>query len=256
MNYSSKKLNKLGSSISKFLAGPNAGQPSKYAGTASAPRASQPLAKTPATKKFPSPDTYAAARATRGTVARKPKASAIAKSIGDSNRGGMSPAKAKASPAKAAPSKKAAPAKAAPAKKATPKKAAPKTFATAKKAAAPKSLPMKGTKNKPATKSLAKSQGYNDRLDESLGARKGKKTQSMKARRDESKGASKAAGKGAYNKVSTMDSAAKTARKAGRAQVAAARTAAKKTKVDTKVGRIQSRTGRKIARINKRGAKR
>ena len=38
-----------------------------------------------------------------------------------------------------------------------------------------------------------KKQGYNDRLDESLGARKGKKSQSLKARRDESKGAKKAA---------------------------------------------------------------
>tara|TARA_Y100001937_G_scaffold36370_2_gene52147 strand:+ start:3301 stop:3513 length:213 start_codon:yes stop_codon:yes gene_type:complete len=34
-------------------------------------------------------------------------------------------------------------------------------------------------------------QGYNDRLDESIGARRGKKSQSMKARRDESKAMSK-----------------------------------------------------------------
>ncbi len=34
-------------------------------------------------------------------------------------------------------------------------------------------------------------QGYNDRLDESIGARDGKKSQSMKDRRDESKGMSK-----------------------------------------------------------------
>jgi|TARA_R110000822_G_scaffold28198_7_gene83937 hypothetical protein len=34
-------------------------------------------------------------------------------------------------------------------------------------------------------------QGYNARLDESLGARNGKKSQSMKSRRDESKGMSK-----------------------------------------------------------------
>ena len=40
-----------------------------------------------------------------------------------------------------------------------------------------------------------KKQGYNARLDESLGARNGKKSQSMKARRNESKGAKKAAGK-------------------------------------------------------------
>ena len=46
---------------------------------------------------------------------------------------------------------------------------------------------------------MAKSQGYNARLDESLGARNGKKSQSMKSRRAESKGASKAAGKPAYS---------------------------------------------------------
>ena len=59
---------------------------------------------------------------------------------------------------------------------------------------------------KRAKKSLGgKSQGYDDRLDESLGARHGKKSQSFKARRDESKGAEKAAGKRAYSAVSTMD---------------------------------------------------
>ena len=51
----------------------------------------------------------------------------------------------------------------------------------------------------------AKTQGYNDRLDESLGARDGKKSQSFKDRRDESKGVEKAAGKKAYSAVSTMD---------------------------------------------------
>jgi hypothetical protein len=51
----------------------------------------------------------------------------------------------------------------------------------------------------------AKTQGYNDRLDESLGARDGKKSQSFKDRRDESKGAEKAVGKKAYSAVSTMD---------------------------------------------------
>jgi hypothetical protein len=53
-----------------------------------------------------------------------------------------------------------------------------------------------------AKKTTAKKQGYNDRLDESLGMRRGKastKTQSMKSRRDESKGAKKAAGKRAYS---------------------------------------------------------
>ncbi len=36
-----------------------------------------------------------------------------------------------------------------------------------------------------------KKQGYNSRLDESLGARNGKKSQSLKSRRDESKAMSK-----------------------------------------------------------------
>ena len=61
---------------------------------------------------------------------------------------------------------------------------------------------------KRAKKSLGgKSQGYDDRLDESLGARHGKKSQSFKARRDESKGAEKAAGHRAYSAVLTMDKA-------------------------------------------------
>ena len=47
-------------------------------------------------------------------------------------------------------------------------------------------------------------QGYNARLDESLGARKGKKSQSLKSRRDESKGMEKSRGKGAYSGASTM----------------------------------------------------
>jgi len=48
-------------------------------------------------------------------------------------------------------------------------------------------------------------QGFNARLDESLGARRGKKSQSLKARRDESKGMSKARGGRAYGAVRTMD---------------------------------------------------
>ncbi len=54
----------------------------------------------------------------------------------------------------------------------------------------------------------AKKQGYNDRLDESLGMRDGKestKSQSFKARRDESKGMEKASGNRAYSSVGTMD---------------------------------------------------
>ena len=57
-------------------------------------------------------------------------------------------------------------------------------------------------------KSGAKTQGYNARLDESLGARDGAestKSQSFKARRDESKGMEKASGKRAYSAVKTMD---------------------------------------------------
>ena len=49
-----------------------------------------------------------------------------------------------------------------------------------------------------------KTQGYNDRLDESMGARNGKKSQSMASRRNESKGMEKAMGKGAYSGASTM----------------------------------------------------
>lgn len=87
--------------------------------------------------------------------------------------------------------------KAAPTKKKTPMKMVKSMgnagmVGTAKKA---------GVK-KAAKKTTAKKQGYNDRLDESLGMRRGKastKTQSMKSRRDESKGAKKAAGKRAYS---------------------------------------------------------
>jgi len=49
-----------------------------------------------------------------------------------------------------------------------------------------------------------KKQGYNDRLDESMGARNGKKSQSMASRRNESKGMEKSMGKGAYSGASTM----------------------------------------------------
>ena len=48
-------------------------------------------------------------------------------------------------------------------------------------------------------------QGYNSRLDESLGARNGKKSQSMKARRDESKGMSKASGDNPYGVAQSTD---------------------------------------------------
>ena len=52
----------------------------------------------------------------------------------------------------------------------------------------------------------SKEQGYDDRLDESLGMRnKGKKKQSMKDRRDESKGEEKAMGKRPYSGDKSMD---------------------------------------------------
>lgn len=52
---------------------------------------------------------------------------------------------------------------------------------------------------------MPKKQGYNDRLDESLGARRGKKSQSLASRRKESKGMEKAMGKRVYKAVKTMD---------------------------------------------------
>lgn len=55
-------------------------------------------------------------------------------------------------------------------------------------------------------RAIMKKQGYNSKLDESLGSRnKGKKKQSMKDRRDESKGMEKAKGKKAYASVKSMD---------------------------------------------------
>ena len=57
-------------------------------------------------------------------------------------------------------------------------------------------------------KAGAKKQGYNARLDESLGARRGAestKSQSFNARRDESKGMEKSMGRRAYAAVGTMD---------------------------------------------------
>ncbi len=50
----------------------------------------------------------------------------------------------------------------------------------------------------------AMKQGYNARLDDALGGKHGKKSQSLKARRDESKGMEKSMGKGAYSGASTM----------------------------------------------------
>ena len=55
-------------------------------------------------------------------------------------------------------------------------------------------------------------QGYNARMDESLGMRDGAKSQSMKDRRDESKGMEKAMGKRAYGAMKSMKRGRKTTR--------------------------------------------
>jgi len=47
-------------------------------------------------------------------------------------------------------------------------------------------------------------QGYDARLDDALGGKHGKKSQSLTARRNESKGMEKAMGKGAYSGAKTM----------------------------------------------------
>ena len=62
----------------------------------------------------------------------------------------------------------------------------------------------KHSKSYMAKSSPLHKQGYNDRLDESLGAKNGKKSQSLKDRRDESKGMEKSKGKGAYSSDSKM----------------------------------------------------
>ena len=66
-----------------------------------------------------------------------------------------------------------------------------------------------------AVYSRKKSQGYNARMDESLGMRRGAsrtKRQSMKSRRDESKGMSKSMGRRAYASVRSMDKGRRTRR--------------------------------------------
>ena len=63
--------------------------------------------------------------------------------------------------------------------------------------------------------SKRKRQGYNARMDESLGMRRGAsrtKSQSMKSRRDESKGMSKSMGRRAYASVRSMDKGRRTRR--------------------------------------------
>ena len=63
---------------------------------------------------------------------------------------------------------------------------------------------------------MPKKQGYNSRMDESLGMRRGKestKKQSLKSRRKESKGMSKAMGDRPYAAVKTMDKGRRKAKK-------------------------------------------
>ena len=62
-----------------------------------------------------------------------------------------------------------------------------------------------GGKAKMKAGGRAKKQGYNARLDESLGARHGKKSQSFKSRRKESEGMEKAMGRRKYAAVKSMD---------------------------------------------------
>jgi hypothetical protein len=72
----------------------------------------------------------------------------------------------------------------------------------------PKAQKVAKGKTRPKASSAKKQQGYNARLDESLGMRKGKassKKQGYKSRRDESKGMEKAMGRRAYASVGTMD---------------------------------------------------
>ena len=68
---------------------------------------------------------------------------------------------------------------------------------------------------KAEAKAKTKTQGYNARMDESLGMRRGAsrtKKQSMKSRRDESKGMSKSMGRRAYASVRSMDKGRRTRR--------------------------------------------
>jgi hypothetical protein len=74
--------------------------------------------------------------------------------------------------------------------------------------------PKKQLKGVPKTKRKLK-QGYDSRMDESLGMRKGAsrtKKQSLKSRRDESKGMSKSMGRRAYASVRSMDKGRRTRR--------------------------------------------
>ena len=59
-------------------------------------------------------------------------------------------------------------------------------------------------------------QGFNDRLDESMGARNGKKMQGMKARRDESEGMERAMGRRKFAGNRSMDKAMPRMKKGGK----------------------------------------
>ena len=59
-------------------------------------------------------------------------------------------------------------------------------------------------------------QGFNDRLDESMGARNGKKMQDMEARRDESEGMEKAMGERKFAGNKSMDKAMPRMKKGGK----------------------------------------
>ena len=62
-----------------------------------------------------------------------------------------------------------------------------------------------------------KTQGFNARLDDSMGAKNGKKSQSMASRRNESKGMEKSKGKGAYSGDTKMMATGGKVRGAGMA---------------------------------------
>ena len=92
----------------------------------------------------------------------------------------------------------------------------------AKKAGVPQSVgkdyeeadKMKGMKKYQA--GGMKGQGFNDRLDESMGARNGKKMQGMKARRDESEGMERAMGRRKFAGNRSMDKAMPRMKKGGK----------------------------------------
>lgn len=60
-----------------------------------------------------------------------------------------------------------------------------------------------------------KKQGYNARLDESMGGRSGKKSQSEKSRRDESTGMERSSGRRKYAAVGTMDKSGRVKKQMG-----------------------------------------